>query len=545
LINVGILVHPERLLENWEIRIFEFLKNDSSINVRFLVYDNSGVSRSIKPSGFAYQFGLRVIKRIERPYVLSHLNEKQISACEIFPDAVLVGVSPEKSRYVDTVNLSANDYSLLSSCDLMIRHDFGILRGDILSVCKHGIWSFHHADNQVNRGGPAGFWEVYNSSSQSGVTLQRLNSDLDGGGVIKKGFFNTRKCWFENREFLLEASVEVFISAINALKSDSISVEPVRFYDGPLYRYPKFYQLMLYLLKSMCSILLLRLRRRFNKENYPLNKNKKVWTFGLLNFPNRRSLYKVREVNIPRDQFWADPFLFESKNGRSYVFFESYSYSKRYANISVGEIIDSTVGNVNVALDIGNHLSYPFLYEHNRSLYMLPESVSTKSLDIYRCEEFPDKWVKFRTLFSGVSMADPTLLEHDGYVWLFVNEAHSKFNDHNSCLYVYRFDGYDFCGLTPHKKNPVLINSDGARSAGPIYFDKELDAYVRPCQRNIRGVYGYGISLKKIVKLNIDDYLEEDISVVGPNFIEDIIGVHHIDVGTNYTALDFCKKRRR
>jgi len=30
----------------------------------------------------------------------------------------------------------------------------------LLNASKYGVWSFHHADNSINRGGPAGFWEI-------------------------------------------------------------------------------------------------------------------------------------------------------------------------------------------------------------------------------------------------------------------------------------------------------------------------------------------------------------------------------------------------
>ena len=45
--------------------------------------------------------------------------------------------------------------------DLLLHFGSGILRGDILIAARFGILSFHHADNKINRGQPAGFWEVY------------------------------------------------------------------------------------------------------------------------------------------------------------------------------------------------------------------------------------------------------------------------------------------------------------------------------------------------------------------------------------------------
>ena len=44
-----------------------------------------------------------------------------------------------------------------ANLQLLVRGGRGILRGKILTCCPNGIISFHHADNDVNRGGPADF----------------------------------------------------------------------------------------------------------------------------------------------------------------------------------------------------------------------------------------------------------------------------------------------------------------------------------------------------------------------------------------------------
>ena len=60
----------------------------------------------------------------------------------------------------------------------------GILKGEILKLTKFGVISFHHGDNRFYRGGPSGFWEVFNNELSSGFIIQRLNDELDGGMVL-------------------------------------------------------------------------------------------------------------------------------------------------------------------------------------------------------------------------------------------------------------------------------------------------------------------------------------------------------------------------
>ena len=79
-------------------------------------------------------------------------------------------VAPSHKRYSDY--FGADDVAKLRALDVdvFLRFGFRILRGDILHVARYGVWSFHHGDNRVNRGGPAGFWEVHENWPATGAT---------------------------------------------------------------------------------------------------------------------------------------------------------------------------------------------------------------------------------------------------------------------------------------------------------------------------------------------------------------------------------------
>ena len=93
-----------------------------------------------------------------------------------------------KTRFCDY--LSDEDVSRIraANVDVLLRFGFRILKGPILRAAKHGVWSYHHGDNQVNRGGPAGFWEVMLNRPTTGSVLQILNEDLDNGRVIYRSY---------------------------------------------------------------------------------------------------------------------------------------------------------------------------------------------------------------------------------------------------------------------------------------------------------------------------------------------------------------------
>jgi hypothetical protein len=75
--------------------------------------------------------------------------------------------------------------------DFILRFSFGIIRGEVLSSARFGIWSFHHGDEEKYRGAPPCFWEIYDGDAVTGSMLQRLTDRLDAGVVLHKGFFRT------------------------------------------------------------------------------------------------------------------------------------------------------------------------------------------------------------------------------------------------------------------------------------------------------------------------------------------------------------------
>lgn len=70
-----------------------------------------------------------------------------------------------------------------AAADVVVRYGFGLLKGEVLHAPEYGVLSFHPADIRRYRGlGPP---KAYlDGRERMGVTLQRLNEDIDGGEVI-------------------------------------------------------------------------------------------------------------------------------------------------------------------------------------------------------------------------------------------------------------------------------------------------------------------------------------------------------------------------
>jgi hypothetical protein len=108
----------------------------------------------------------RLIERAEKLLVCR--NPEYVSFFNRYPlhdiDIPKLCVEPLVSKSGFVFRYSPDDLEKIKhyQLDILVRGGSGILRGEILKVCPFGIVSFHHANNDVNRGGPPGFWEVFN-----------------------------------------------------------------------------------------------------------------------------------------------------------------------------------------------------------------------------------------------------------------------------------------------------------------------------------------------------------------------------------------------
>ncbi len=108
---------------------------------------------------------------------------------------------------------------VVSDADVVVRHGFGILKGRILTEPDHGVLSFHHGDIRRYRGVALGFWNFIEGEPTSGVTLQRLTPELDGGEIVVFREIDIDDChtWQSVKERLFQRSIPMLAEGIDAL----------------------------------------------------------------------------------------------------------------------------------------------------------------------------------------------------------------------------------------------------------------------------------------------------------------------------------------
>jgi hypothetical protein len=242
----------------------------------------------------------------------------------------------------------------------------------------------------------------------------------------------------------------------------------------------------------------------------------------------------------PKDRFWADPFPHE-KDGRHYIFFEELPFAAGRAHISVIEVnAAGPVGEPVRVLERDYHLSYPFLVEEDGQLYMVPETANNHTVEIYRCVEFPHRWTLEKVLLRNVWAADATLHRADGRWWMFLAMG-SDGGEVNDELHL--FSSSHLLGeWRPHRRNPVKSDVRRTRPAGKLFTQDGV--LYRPAQI-CAPLYGSGMAIHRVVRLDEQEYVEEEVRRIEPAGAGGILGIHTLNRAGALTVTDAFVRRSR
>ena len=84
------------------------------------------------------------------------------------------------------------------------------------------------------------------------------------------------------------------------------------------------------------------------------------------------SFWRFKKMIPPKDRFWADPHIIFRDN-TYYIFVEEFMFNTKKGHISLIEMQQS--GNYSApvkGLEEPFHLSYPHVFDHDGTFYMIP-----------------------------------------------------------------------------------------------------------------------------------------------------------------------------
>ncbi|ERM80134.1 hypothetical protein P872_14445 [Rhodonellum psychrophilum GCM71 = DSM 17998] len=502
------------------------------------------VNRSPKSSGSASPFLYRLYRVIDRFFFKNRHDAFANKNLNDLPNWAVpeLLVQPVQQKFTDTFSAPDLDWIRAQDLDVIIRLGFRILKGDILQLPKFGIWSFHHGDNRLNRGGPPCFWEVMQGEETTGSILQILNEKLDDGKVIYRSWSqtdplsvqrNANTVFWKSLFFVPREIKNLALMGEEKWQASKEALQDVPgHYTPPLYRPPGNLEML-----GLGWRLFIRntLRKRREKQ-YPAH-----WEMACLEFSGHEdwTILKKKPIRLfdnpaPQKSFWADPFPIEHK-GDTYLFFEEFDKEKQKGHICCAKLHEGTLTEKAVILEEAWHLSYPFVFQEQNDFYMVPESAEAGKLCVYKSSDFPFSWEKTGVFFEGEAY-DPSLWKSGGKFWLFVNQkphvACSPFDELN----LYWSETLENPVWHAHPANPIVSDVRNSRPAGRL-FSKGGKTY-RPSQDSgLR--YGHQVGINEIVRLSETAYEEQIVSTIGPEINPGALGIHTFNVMDNRVFVDF------
>jgi hypothetical protein len=242
----------------------------------------------------------------------------------------------------------------------------------------------------------------------------------------------------------------------------------------------------------------------------------------------------------PKDRFWADPFPIE-RDGRHFVFFEEFVFATGKGHIAVVELARDGACSAPVrVLERDYHLSYPFLIELDGQLCMVPETGENRTVELYRCTDFPNRWRLEKVLLRDAWFVDATIHFADGRWWMFVNVGVERGEAHDE-LHLFHAD-HLLGEWNPHPCNPVKSDVRCARPAGQIF--RRDGILFRPAQI-CAPLYGSGVMINRVLHLSPQAYLEQEHERILPTQREGLLGIHTLNRAGDLIVVDGFMRRPR
>jgi hypothetical protein len=270
------------------------------------------------------------------------------------------------------------------------------------------------------------------------------------------------------------------------------------------------------------------------------------WTIGLrpVGEPSRRD-EKIRPDLlrlVPSDHghFIADPMLIEH-GGTIYLFFEEMDHARGLGTLACLAVeSDGSLTQPTTVMRRSTHLSYPFVFEHEGQVFMIPETSADRRVELWRAIRMPDQWERCAILLDGVEAVDGTAKydSREGLWWMFVSVAEPGGSTFDT-LSIY-FSKTLESGWTAHPLNPVKLDPRSSRPGGPIL---EEDGYwLRPAQDCSQG-YGGALSWCRITDLTTKTFHEEVVERWSPP--DGYRGLHTFTRAGDWEAIDLQRRRWR
>lgn len=261
--------------------------------------------------------------------------------------------------------------------------------------------------------------------------------------------------------------------------------------------------------------------------------NEQHWTLGFIEQPLKDIIdgkpYEIIYVKgMPRDRWFADPFILDYDEDRIQVLVEEFCYKLcrgRIAWLSFDRKSYRLL-EYKIILDLPTHLSFPFIQRKNGKVYICPENSASGSWNMYEYNPAADALTKENMV--NLPLTDAIITDLFGETVF----ATVLPNPNGSILGAYSIDG--------ELKQSISFPSNIARNAGD-WFVVDNKVY-RPSQDCNNG-YGRAVILQEVTNEN-GDFTFKDVRRIASTHPKFTTGCHTFNNYKGLTIVDVHGWRR-
>ncbi|MDF3861033.1 MULTISPECIES: glucosamine inositolphosphorylceramide transferase family protein [Achromobacter] len=527
--RVGLLVDGYEQ-PGWMHEMVEWLQHSQDFSIAALLVMTGSPNDRPPRLGVKALFG--TLSRLEAR--LLPAKQRAMLACHDLRDGLPPETTAVVSMTAQAAAADAQDEVAALGLDLVITLGASpATREQMGGWARLGVWQLSYSDIAVATSRYAGFWEVYQREDHTTVKLWRVGARVEEDELLDQRSFNTEVFWLKNQARAFSLGNFMVYDALQALARLRQGAAPpgMQIMSGPRREDPVEWDSAAYIARQawLMSDLVVR---RVMKRNVR-------WRIGM--FPSARQQAVVSEAMVlqpPKGRFFADPFVY-TQDKKPYIFFEDYDFNSRKGTISVATYSDGAFRLLGTALNLPYHLSFPYIFEHEGVTYMVPETCGNRSIELWKCTDFPLKWELDVNLMTNISAVDTIIFKHGDYWWLLTNIDRTDGQSHCDELFAFFADSPRSTEWTPHACNPIVRNPMRARNAGIVVSPG--GEVIRCAQYQGFCHYGKGVSLNRIEELSPSTYVETDGEIHYASFLRKRhASMHHWHHQGGHTVFDFA-----
>ena len=148
-------------------------KNDPNLELLVLIKDGR-LKKKDKPTIASYIFNKQISFEKER-YLKNNESVNRADIIAYLHEIPTLIFKPKNTGHFDDFNKEDVQQVKNYHLDVILKHEFGNIGGELLGAAKNGIWYIYHSDLVHDRSGPPGFWEVLKKDSVVGVSLVTID----------------------------------------------------------------------------------------------------------------------------------------------------------------------------------------------------------------------------------------------------------------------------------------------------------------------------------------------------------------------------------